>query len=145
MSAKTNVAVTLLLISLSEAACGISRHPPSSVRRVGRLMSSVLRMQGECRDRLGRFCSFGELPRAELNKWGHLEIGSADRASFEEFDLQMLQDGKIVCLAAFPVRFRIKLDSEWRDSEGRTSNFPHPWREVPEACKFLNRPSSRIE
>ena len=139
------VCCAVVLMTLAIGGCGNSSHPASSVLRVGILMATTVRLERTCKPRLGRFCSFEELPLAELQRWGDLRLESPTLATFEEFDLQIFVDRDHFCMVSFPSRFPMKISAEWRGSDGKSHITAYPWREIPKACEMQGMAKLRIE
>jgi hypothetical protein len=134
-----------LSIAASFVACDrTSSHPASSFRRVGVLMSHLVKLQSECLAESGRYCSLDEQPMAVLKRWGDLRVEAPSRASFEVYDLQLLFVPQGFCVVAFPTRSPSS-PARWMDSRGDVYFTDYPWLEVPSACDSPDRPKLVVE
>ena len=139
-------AVVLAIMVLFTLACGqSSSHPTGIVKRVSTLGSTIVRLENDCQSAKSRFCGLDELPFSEMSRWGDIRVESPTRATFEEFDLQLLLKKDRYCLAAFPTRLPDSILAVWKDDKGTRYLTRYPWREVPKPCEFPNRAKLLVE
>jgi hypothetical protein len=143
---RASVLFTLLVGFLLLCACERTHsHPMSIVKRASILTSEIKRLEEECHARTGQYCPLNDLPLPVLRKWGDFQIQTPTRASFEDFDVQLLLMSGQFCVVAFPVRLPETFGAVWRDWRGKSYDVRYPWREAPASCNLPDRPRLIVE
>lgn len=134
--------VALLVILLAQSCNSTHSHPPSAMRRVGRLMSDVKAAQTRCYASLGRYCTLEELALPQEGRWGQNSVKSGSLATLDEYDLRLTLGLTWYCVGAVPDRFPDRFHAFWRDETGKEYDVAYPWTEIPPACDPSKRKHS---